>query len=44
MRISILNRKTCKKVVKTVSSEAFIKAEKSEKVVLAKTIGITSHR
>ena len=44
MRISILNNTSCKKVAKTVSSEAFIKAEKSEKVVLAKTIGITSHR
>ena len=44
MRINILNSTSCKKVAKTVSSEAFIKAEKSENVVLAKTIGITSHR
>jgi hypothetical protein len=44
MRINILNSTSCKKVAKTVSSEAFINAEKSEKVVLANTIGITSHR
>ena len=44
IKMSILSSTSCKNVAKTVSNEAFINAEKREKVMLANTIGITNHK